>query len=81
MTEEEKKAIHDLKILRQGIEFLNCIPNVEKDEADIKAIDIILNLIQKQDTEINKLRQKNEQLKSELGYTRNYTGDHIPRID
>lgn len=37
--------------------------------------------INKQDTEINKLKQVNEQLKSELGYTRNYTGDHIPRID
>lgn len=27
--------------------------------------------------EINKLKQENEQLKSELGYT----GNHIPRID
>ena len=43
----------------------------------IQAIDIVLNLIQKQGTEINKLKQENEQLKSELGYT----GNHIPRID
>ena len=43
----------------------------------------IKNLIQKQDTKINKLKQENEQLKSDLGYTRKiiYTGDHIPRID
>ena len=39
--------------------------------------------LEKQDTEINKLKQENEQLKSDLGYTRKiiYTGDHIPRID
>ena len=86
MSEEEKKAIHDLKILRQGIEFLNCIPNVEKDEADIKAIDIILNLIQKQDTEINKLNKEKEYYKKLYNESYNFldpkfTGDHIPRID
>ena len=44
MSEEEKKAIEDLKRLRKGIEILNqVIP--EKDEVDLIAIDIILKLV------------------------------------
>ena len=57
LGDEEKKAIHDLKILRQGIGLLNCIPNIEKDEVDIEAIDTILNLIEKQSKEIEELKQ------------------------
>lgn len=72
MTEEEKKAIEFLKE--------TCFDPLEYEEG-LKSIEIVLNLIQKQDTEINKLKQKNDQLKSELGYTINYIGDHIPRID
>lgn len=43
---------------------------------------LLRGAIKKQGTEINKLKQENEQLKSELGYTRklNYKGNHIPRI-
>lgn len=51
MTDEEKKAMEDLKRLRKGIEILNQI-TPEKDETDIKAIDLILNLIEKQQKEI-----------------------------
>lgn len=54
MNEKEKKAIHDLKILRLGIGLINCIPGIEKDEVDIKAIDCVLNLIDKQQKEIEK---------------------------
>lgn len=46
LSDEEKKAIEDLKKLRKGIEILNLIAE-EKNEVDIKAIDIILNLIEK----------------------------------
>lgn len=55
MSDEEKKAIEDLKRLRKGIEILNQI-TPEKDETDIKAIDFILNLIEKQQKEIKKYR-------------------------
>ena len=59
MSEEEKKAIEDLKKLKMGIEYLNLIVRV-KDEVDIKAIDIILNLLEKQQKEIEELtRLKN----------------------
>lgn len=58
MSDEEKKAIEDLKRLRKGIEILNLI-TPEKDETDIKAIDIILNLIEKQQKEIEELKEKN----------------------
>ena len=57
MNEKEKKAIHDLKILRLGIGLINCIPGIEKDEVDIKAIDCVLNLIDKQQKEIEKLKE------------------------
>ena len=57
MNEEEKKAIRDLKILRMGIGLLNCIPGIEKDEVDIKAIDCVLNLIEKQQKEIEELNK------------------------
>ena len=77
MTEEEKqKIIEELKLQKA---YAHKINNLQ-----IKMITgCALNLIQKQDTEINKLKQENEQLKSELGYTRKliYTGDHIPGID
>lgn len=59
MSEEEKLAIKDLKILKSAIGLLNSIPGVEKDEKDIKAIDIILNLIEKQQ---NKLLEYEKQL-------------------
>ena len=79
MTEEEKKAIEILK----GISPDDLLNYWEGPEEPYNAIQVVLNLIQKQDTEINKLKQENEQLKSELGYTRklNYKGNHIPRID
>ena len=56
LSEEEKKAIHDLKNLKSGIGILNCIPGIEKDETDIKAIETILNLIEKQSKEIEELK-------------------------
>ena len=64
------KLILRLQKLRDSIE------NVEHDEIFRKCNNYNV-------TEINKLKQENEQLKSELGYTRklNYKGNHIPRID
>ena len=64
------KLILRLQKLRDSIE------NVEHDEIFRKCNNHNV-------TEINKLKQENEQLKSELGYTRklNYKGNHIPRID
>lgn len=69
MNNEEKKAIEDLKRLKQGIEILNQI-TPEKDDVDIIAIDIVLNLIEKQQNEI-------KQLKDEI----NEMWSHIPRLD
>ena len=67
MTEEELEK--DLQV----------VENAEKERERM----LLRGLIKKQGTEINKLKQENEQLKSELGYTRrlNYTGNHIPQID
>ena len=77
MTEEEKKAIEFLK------EKMKNWRKYMPEDKELHAEDIVINLIQKQDAEINKLKQENDQLKSKLGYTRklNYTGNHIPRID
>jgi len=57
MSEEEKKAIEDLKTLKLGITFLNCFAGLEKDKTDIKAIDVVLNLIETQQKEIIKLKK------------------------
>lgn len=58
---------------------LQVVENAEKERERM----LLRGAIKKQGTEINKLKQENEQLKSELGYTRklNYKGNHIPRID
>ena len=61
MTYEEKESIEQLKSWREYI--------IKHKETVNKANDIefylrtVLNLIQKQDTEINKLKQENERLK------------------
>ena len=80
MTEEEKKAIEKSELSLKVVKDSKIKGRVFYDVSDLE---VLLNLIQKQDTEINKLKQENEQLKSKLGYTRklNYAGDHIPRID
>lgn len=63
-TEEEKKAIEDLKNLKIGIETLNNIlinlgDNENIDDIDIIAIDIIINLLEKQQKEIEELKKIN----------------------
>lgn len=51
--DEEKKAIEDLKKLKLGIGILNMFcEEKDKDKTDIKAIEIVLNLIEKQQKEI-----------------------------
>lgn len=70
-TEEEKKAIEDLKKLKIGIEFLNNYlksnGNYENiDNTDIASIDIILNLIEKQQKEIDRLSFDNKILDCQL---------------
>ena len=52
---------------------LQVVENAEKERERM----LLRGAIKKQGTEINKLKQENEQLKSKLGYT----GNHIPRID
>lgn len=69
MNKEENKAINDLKRLKKGIEILNqFIP--EKDDVDIIAIDIVLNLVEKQQNEIKELKDEINEMWS-----------HIPRLD
>lgn len=65
LSEEEKKAIEDLKKLKMGIEYLNLIARV-KDEVDIKAIDIILNLINKLKNNLYEEQEQNEYLKDKV---------------
>ena len=63
MTDEEKKAI---ELLKQEPDY--SLRYYERENA----IDIVINLIQKQDTEISILKQKIMELENE---------NHIPRID
>lgn len=77
MTEKEKKAIEFLKE--------TCFDPLEYEEG-LKSIEIVLNIIQKQDTEINKLKKEKEYYKKLYNESYNFldpkfTGDHIPRID
>ena len=75
--------IEEAKKLTNALNWSYFDMSEESSEEYIKAIETVLSELEKQDTEINKLKQENEQLKSELGYTirLNYTGNHIPRID
>ena len=64
MSEEEKQAIESLKKLKVGIEILNSLGNslnstdFEKDIEDIKAIDTVLNLIDRQQKEKEELHKE-----------------------
>ena len=58
MTEEEKKAIDKFKSRREYFKYQpeGCNWRLSFDQWEVESIiDVILNLIQKQDTEINKL--------------------------
>ena len=89
MTEEEKKAIEYLKnCLNDEYDFKNATRKKDKE-----CYEIILNLIQKQDTEINKLNNVIDRMAEVLNdfdydtqcikeyFMKENTGDHIPRID
>ena len=65
MLNEEKKAIEDLKRLKKGIAYLNLIAS-ERDDVDIKAIDIVLNLIKEQQREIEELIKLNTPMSWEM---------------
>ena len=86
MTEEEKKAIEYIKSeLQDEKETRNDYQSLTGLYGNLE-IEIILNLIQKQDTEINKLKKEKEYYKKLYSKSYNfldlkYTGDHIPRID
>lgn len=69
MNKEENKAINDLKRLQKGIEILNQFAP-EKDDVDIIAIDIVLNLVERQQNEIKELKDEINEMWS-----------HIPRLD
>lgn len=82
MTEEEKKAIEILK----GISEDDLLNYWEGPEEPYNAIQVVLNLIQKQDTEINKLNKEKEYYKKLYNESYNFldpkfTGNHIPSID
>lgn len=90
MTEEEAKEIiknlflmsTDWKIRKSYKGKLDFIGAIEGNEA----LKLILNLIQKQDTEINKLNKEKEYYKKLYNESYNFldpkfTGNHIPRID
>lgn len=86
MTEEEKKAIEYIKSeLQDEKEARNDYQSLTGLYGNLE-IEIILNLIQKQDTEINKLKKEKEYYKKLYNESYNFldpkfTGDHIPRID
>lgn len=73
MSEEEKQAIETLKKLKIGIEILNNLGNsldhtsFEEDKEDVKAINVILNLIDKQQKEIEEKCKKYVDLCFEAG--------------
>ena len=73
MSDEEKKAIEDLKKLKQGLNILNNSFFITKDEVDVIAIETILNLIKKQSKEIEELKDKNKSLENELIVYKIYT--------
>lgn len=80
MTEEEKKAIEFLK------EKMKNWRKYMPEDKELYAEDIVINLIQKQDTEINKLKKEKEYYKKLYNESYNFldpkfTGNHIPRID
>lgn len=80
MTEEEKKAIEFLK------EKMKNWRKYMSEDKELHAEDIVINLIQKQDTEINKLKKEKEYYKKLYNESYNFldpkfTGNHIPRID
>lgn len=80
MTEEEKKAIEFLK--EKMINWRKYMP----EDKELHAEDIVINLIQKQEIEINKLKKEKEYYKKLYNESYNFldpkfTGNHIPRID
>lgn len=74
MTEEEKKAIKLLKKAKEpyytevvGSEWIKGYTTILGTEVD-KAIDTVLNLVDKQDTEINKLNNVIDKMVEEYEY-------------
>lgn len=70
----------DIEIIEDNIEmFIDTLYECYRQSAVKPFEKAIENLIAR----YKELKQENEQLKSELGYTRklNYKGNHIPRID
>ena len=59
MSEEEKKAIDKLKsIVKVNNVFLYNVENQTINQEEIKAIEIVLNLIEKQQKEIEELKEE-----------------------
>lgn len=82
MTDTEQKA---MEMLRKDLERAYNKKTLFV-ETTYNALDISLNLIQKQDTEINKLKKEKEYYKKLYNESYNFldpkfTGNHIPRID
>jgi len=81
MTEEEKKAIERINNILFDDDKSSLYIEIFKEDGRV-----LLNLIQKQDTEINKLKKEKEYYKKLYNESYNFldpkfTGDHIPRID
>jgi len=70
MTEEEKKAIKVLEEFKKsGYYILSvkyCEDRIHTNKLIEKSLETVLNLIQKQDIEINKLKEEKEELEQRL---------------
>ena len=61
MSEEENKAIYKLKsIVKVNNDFLKNVENQTINQEEIKAVKIVLNLIEKQQKEIRELNKSDE---------------------
>lgn len=59
MTEEEKEAIKELteikELVEEDLKYKDCEVTATLDQIDLESLVVVLNLIKKKDTEINKL--------------------------
>lgn len=85
MTEEEKK---NFKHIKERAEYVseNILGTNVFTTYDVYCVNMLIEIIQKQDTKINKLNKEKEYYKKLYNESFNFlepkfTGDHIPRID
>ena len=79
---KENSIEEDIKRINNFITYFN--KNIQNgNKADLTVLGEEINAIEHILSDYKRVLKENEQLKSELGYTRrlNYTGNHIPQID